>query len=67
MKKKPEQDNEEDKHIITISNSKIINPRIEDSQTLLEDNQIQLWRCSDFFKNDLGQIIVHYQNSFVLV
>ena len=48
-----------------ITSSIFITPKLIDRTTLFDDNQIQLWRCSDFFKSKDGPIVVHYKNSLV--
>lgn len=51
---------------ISITPSVYVNPKKIDRMTIFKDNQIELWRCSDFFKSKNGTIVVHYKNSLVL-
>lgn len=51
---------------MSITPSVYTNPKKIDRMTIFTDNQIELWRCSDFFKSQNGTIVVHYKNSLVL-
>lgn len=50
---------------MSITPSIIISPKTVDRMTITDDNQIQLWRCSDYFKSRDGIIVVHYKNSLI--
>lgn len=50
---------------MSVTPSIFTNPKKIDRMTISVDNQIQLWRCSDYFKSKNGTIVVHYKNSLV--
>jgi hypothetical protein len=43
----------------------VAQPQKKNRKTIEVDNQIQLWRSSDFYQNKQGQIIVHYKTSYI--